>query len=52
MWTEWLTTIGWIYLGVIIGVIFGILVSSLLGASRFGDLEAENQHSCSKHMWE
>tara|TARA_R100000278_G_scaffold110592_1_gene87848 strand:+ start:244 stop:471 length:228 start_codon:yes stop_codon:yes gene_type:complete len=44
MWTEWLTTIGWIYLGVIIGVIFGILVSSLLGASRFGDLEAENQH--------
>ena len=44
MWTEWLTTVGWIYLGIIIGVIAGVIVSSLLGASKFGDLEAENLH--------
>ena len=38
---EW-STIAWVWLGIMIGTIFGVVVSSLLGASKFGDLEAEN----------
>ena len=40
---EW-STIAWGWLGIMIGTIFGVVVSSLLGASKFGDLEAENLH--------
>tara|TARA_R100001443_G_scaffold43489_1_gene56553 strand:+ start:3551 stop:3766 length:216 start_codon:yes stop_codon:yes gene_type:complete len=40
---EW-STIAWVWLGIMIGTIFGVVVSSLLGASKFGDLEAENLH--------
>ena len=39
-----LAIIGWVWLGIMIGTIFGVVVSSLLGASKFGDLEAENLH--------
>ena len=40
---EW-STIAWVWLGIMIGTIFGVVVSSLLGASKFGELEAENLH--------
>ena len=40
---EW-STKAWVWLGIMIGTIFGVVVSSLLGASKFGDLEAENLH--------
>ena len=40
---EW-STIAWVWLGIMIGTIFGVVVSSLLGASKFGALEAENLH--------
>ena len=40
---EW-STIACVWLGIMIGTIFGVVVSSLLGASKFGDLEAENLH--------
>ena len=40
---EW-STIAGVWLGIMIGTIFGVVVSSLLGASKFGDLEAENLH--------
>ena len=40
---EW-STIAWVWLGIMIGTIFGVVVSSLLGVSKFGDLEAENLH--------
>ena len=40
---EW-STIAWVWLGIMIGTIFGVVVSSLLGDSKFGDLEAENLH--------
>ena len=34
-------TIGWIWLGIIIGVIAGVVASSFGAASKIGDLEAE-----------
>ena len=40
---EW-STIAWVWLVIMIGTIFGVVVSSLLGASKFGELEAENLH--------
>jgi hypothetical protein len=38
-------TIGWVWLGIIIGVIAGVMVSSFGAASKIGDLEAELIHS-------
>ena len=39
-----LETIGWIYLGIIIGVISGVFIMFLLGNSKREDLEQENLH--------
>jgi len=40
---EW-SIIGWVWVGIIIGSVLGILVCSLLTSSRQSDLEAENVH--------
>ena len=34
--------IGWVWLGIIVGMLIGIVLSSLMGASKFGDLHADN----------
>jgi uncharacterized membrane protein (Fun14 family) len=34
--------IGWVWLGIIVGMLIGIVLSSLMGASKFGDLRADN----------
>ena len=39
-----LETIGWVYLGIIIGTITTVLVMFLLGNSKREDLEQENLH--------
>ncbi len=39
-----LETIGWVYLGIIIGTITTMLVMFLLGNSKREDLEQENLH--------
>lgn len=39
-----LETIGWVYLGIIIGTIISILIMFLLGNSKREDLEQENLH--------
>jgi len=39
-----LETIGWVYLGIIIGTITTILVTFLLGNNKRQDLEEENLH--------
>ena len=42
---EWLVnnmgTIGWVWLGILIGVVAGVVASSFGAASKIGDLEAE-----------
>ena len=42
---DWLVsnmgTIGWVWLGIIIGVVAGVVASSFGAASKIGDLEAE-----------
>ena len=42
---EWLVnnmgTIGWVWLGILIGVVAGVVASSFETASKIGDLEAE-----------
>ena len=42
---DWLVnnmgTIGWIWLGILIGVVSGVVASSFGAASKIGDLEAE-----------
>ena len=39
-----ISTLGWLYLGLIIGFLLGAFVSGLLGSSKMGDLEADNAH--------
>jgi len=39
-----LETIGWVYLGIIIGTMMTILVTFLLGNNKRQDLEEENLH--------
>ena len=36
--------IGWVWLGIVIGMLIGIILSSLMGASKFGDLHSDNLH--------
>ena len=42
---DWLVnnmgTIGWVWLGILIGVVAGVVASSFGAASKIGDLEAE-----------
>ena len=39
-----LTIIGWVWLGIIIGFVFGVILISLMASGRQADLEAENIH--------
>ena len=39
-----MTTIAWIWVGIVIGTVFGILVSGILASGKQTELEAENLH--------
>ena len=39
-----LTIIGWVWVGIIIGVLVGTMLSSLLGAGKVDDLVQDNLH--------
>jgi len=36
--------IGWVWLGIIVGLLIGIFVSSMMSASKFGELHSEILH--------
>ena len=36
--------IGWVWLGILVGAVAGFILSSLMNASKTGDLEAELVH--------
>jgi len=39
-----LETIGWVYLGIMIGFLLAVFIISLLGGNRQAELEQENLH--------
>ena len=39
-----IATIGWIWVGIVIGTVFGIIVSGILSSGNQSELEAENLH--------
>ena len=39
-----IATIGWVWLGIIIGMLVGMVVTSVLANSKHSNLEAENLH--------
>ena len=39
-----IATIGWIWVGIVIGTVFGIIVSGILSSGKQTELEAENLH--------
>ena len=39
-----MTTIAWIWVGIVIGTVFGVLVSGILASGKQSELEAENLH--------
>ena len=39
-----IATIGWIWVGIVIGTVFGIIVSGILSSGKQSELEAENLH--------
>ena len=39
-----IATIGWIWVGIVIGTVFGIVVSGILSSVKQSELEAENLH--------
>ena len=39
-----MTTIAWIWVGIVIGTVFGVLVSGILASGKQTELEAENLH--------
>ena len=39
-----ITTIGWVWMGIVIGEIAGIVVSGILNSGKQADLEAEIHH--------
>ena len=39
-----IATIGWIWVGIVIGTVFGVLVSGILASGKQTELEAENLH--------
>ena len=41
MWYETLSTIGWVYVGIVIGGMSMMFAISILNGSKQGDLEAE-----------
>ena len=41
MWYEALPVIGWIWVGIMIGTLFGVIVAGILAGSKQADLEIE-----------
>ena len=39
-----MATIAWIWVGIVVGTVFGILVSGILASGKQSELEAENLH--------
>jgi|TARA_B100000287_G_scaffold403390_1_gene425187 anionic cell wall polymer biosynthesis LytR-Cps2A-Psr (LCP) family protein len=39
-----IATIGWIWVGIVIGTVFGIVVSGILSSGKHSELEEENLH--------
>ena len=39
-----IATIAWIWVGIVIGTVFGVLVSGILASGKQTELEAENLH--------
>ena len=39
-----ITIIGWVWLGILVGAVAGFILSSLMAASKTGELEAELVH--------
>ena len=44
MWYEALPVIGWIWVGIMIGTLFGVIVAGILAGSKQADLEIEVIH--------
>ena len=44
MWYEALPVIGWIWVGIMIGTLFGVIVAGILDCSKQADLEIEVIH--------
>ena len=39
-----ITIIGWVWLGIVVGILIGITVASILSNSKQAELESENLH--------
>ena len=39
-----IATIGWVWLGIIVGMLVGIVLTSIMNNNKQSDLEAENVH--------
>jgi MFS superfamily sulfate permease-like transporter len=39
-----LAIIGWVWLGIITGMLVGVVLTSVMNSNKQSDLEAENQH--------
>ena len=39
-----IVTIGWVWLGIVVGMLIGIILSMLISSNKNSDLEAENLH--------
>ena len=39
-----IATIGWVWLGIIVGMLIGIVTSSIMANNKQSDLDAENLH--------
>ena len=44
MWYEALPVIGWIWVGIMIGTLFGVIVAGILAGSKQADLETDISH--------
>ena len=39
-----IVTIGWVWLGIVVGMLIGIILSMLISSNKNSELEAENLH--------
>jgi len=39
-----IVTIGWVWLGIIVGMLIGVVITSVINSNKQSDLESENQH--------
>tara|TARA_Y100000593_G_scaffold12145_1_gene22184 strand:+ start:5315 stop:5554 length:240 start_codon:yes stop_codon:yes gene_type:complete len=39
-----IATIGWVWLGIIVGMLVGIVLNTMMNNSKLSDLDAENLH--------